>query len=92
MSESIIIALVSAGSGIIGGVAGAVASLITGKKEQDVKSSDLLLEAQRQLTETIADGQLLWQWNRQLVDHIWRKAPPPPPQPPQGLFDHDHDN
>ena len=28
----------------------------------------------------------LWQWNRQLIDHIYRRAPPPPPEPPEDLF------
>lgn len=36
-----------------------------------------------------ADNQRLWQWNRQLVDHIYRRAPPPPPEPPKDLFNHD---
>ncbi|RZU66742.1 hypothetical protein EV379_3108 [Microterricola gilva] len=29
---------------------------------------------------------LLYLWNRQLVDHIYRGYPPPPPEPPEGLF------
>ena len=33
-----------------------------------------------------ADNQRLWQWNRQLIDHIYRRAPPPPPEPPEDLF------
>ena len=35
------------------------------------------------------DNALLWQWNRELVDAIYRRSPPPPPEPPDGLFDHD---
>lgn len=30
---------------------------------------------------------LLYLWNRQLVDHIYRGLPPPAPAPPAGLFD-----
>lgn len=40
-----------------------------------------------QLTKWQADNQLLWQYNRQLIDHIYRGNPPPPPAPPAGLFD-----
>lgn len=36
-----------------------------------------------------ADNALLWQWNRQLVDHIYKGLGPPPPEPPENLFDHD---
>lgn len=40
-----------------------------------------------QLTKWQADNQLLWHYNRQLIDHIYRGNPPPPPAPPAGLFD-----
>lgn len=33
------------------------------------------------------DNQLLYLWNRQLVDHIYRRQAPPPPSPPDGLFE-----
>lgn len=39
-----------------------------------------------QLGKWQADNQLLWHYNRQLVDHIYRGNPPPPPAPPAGLF------
>ena len=32
------------------------------------------------------DNHLLYLWNRQLVDHIYKGQPPPPPEPPAGLF------
>lgn len=32
------------------------------------------------------DNHLLYLWNRQLVDHIYRGEDPPPPTPPDGLF------
>lgn len=40
-----------------------------------------------QVSKWQADNQLLWHYNRQLVDHIYRGNPPPPPAPPAGLFD-----
>lgn len=40
-----------------------------------------------QITKIQNDNQLLWHYNRQLVDHIYRGNPPPPPAPPAGLFD-----
>ena len=40
-----------------------------------------------QLTKWRADNRLLWLWNRQLVDHIYRGLGPPAPAPPKELFD-----
>ena len=40
-----------------------------------------------QLTKWYAQNQLLWLYNRQLIDHIYRGNPPPPPTPPAGLYD-----
>lgn len=40
-----------------------------------------------QLTKWHADNRLLWHYNRQLIDHIYRRAGPPPPAPPRELFD-----
>ena len=54
-------------------------------------ASRLLIEAQRQLDQSARDRQLLWLWNRELVDAIWRRAPPPPPSAPDGLFQDNDD-
>lgn len=32
------------------------------------------------------DNALLYLWNRQLVDHIYKGQGPPAPSPPDGLF------
>ena len=40
------------------------------------------MEAYRLAQKMQADNQRLWQYNRQLIDHIYRRAPPPPPEPP----------
>ncbi len=88
MSEAVLVALVGACGVIAGGLVTALSGIVTGKRETDVKSSELLLDAQRQLKQTMEDNEQLWLWNRQLVDHIWRGAPPPPPKQPEGLFHH----
>ncbi|MCQ4966017.1 hypothetical protein NE652_13940, partial [Bifidobacterium pseudocatenulatum] len=44
------------------------------------------MEAYRLAQKMHADNQRLWQWNRQLIDHIYRRAPPPPPAPPEDRF------
>ena len=76
MSDDVIIALV----GLISAIGGALASnLYAAAKNR--------LEAYQLAQEMHADNQRLWQWNRQLIDHIYRRAPPPPPEPPEDLFD-----
>lgn len=46
-----------------------------------------LWKRQVELSKMQAENQMLWLYNRQLVDHIYRGNPPPPPAPPAGLFD-----
>lgn len=78
MTENVIIAIVSA----VGVVAGASAQqLVTAARDR--------MEAYRLAQQMQADNALLWQWNRQLVDHIYNGLGPPPPEPPENLFDHD---
>lgn len=40
-----------------------------------------------QLVRWKQDNRLLWRYNRDLIDHIYRGNPPPPPPPPSELFD-----
>lgn len=75
MSETVIIALVGAGSAIAGAVIQAV-----------VASHRHRFDEALIIQQSIERTQLLWLWNRQLVDHIYRGAPPPPPPPPEDLF------
>lgn len=78
MTENVIIAIV----GAVGVVAGAFAQqLVTAARDR--------MEAYRLAQQMQTDNALLWQWNRELVDAIYRRSPPPPPEPPDGLFDHD---
>ncbi len=78
MSEGVIIALVGFGSSVIGaGVA------------QFAASAKNRLEAYRLAQDMQVDNQRLWQWNRALVDHIYKGLGPPPPPPPVDLFGND---
>lgn len=40
-----------------------------------------------QLAKWQNQNRLLWGYNRQLQDHIYRGSPPPPPPAPADLFD-----
>jgi uncharacterized membrane-anchored protein YhcB (DUF1043 family) len=80
MSEDLIIALV----GLAGIVLGAVIQQIGSAARNNLEAYRL---AQRMQT----DNSLLWQWNRELVDHIYKRSPPPPPAPPAGLFTDNHE-
>lgn len=80
MSEDLIIALV----GLAGIVLGAVIQLIGSAARNNLEAYRL---AQRMQT----DNSLLWQWNRELVDHIYKRSSPPPPAPPAGLFTDNHE-
>lgn len=79
MSEAIIVAIV--------GVAGTIGGAMTTNMFAAAKNR---LEAYQLAQEMQADNQLLWQWNRALVDHIYKGLGPPPPSPPEDLFKHDN--
>ena len=74
MSEAIIVAIV----GVAGTIGGAMASTMFAAAKNRLEASQL------------AHNQRLWQWNRALVDHIYKGLGPPPPSPPEDLFKHDN--
>lgn len=78
MSDDVIIALV----GLISAIGGALATNLYAAVKNRLEAYQLAQEMQ-------ADNQRLWQWNRALVDHIYRGLGPPPPSPPEDLFRHD---
>lgn len=78
MSDDVIIALV----GLISAIGGAFASNLYAAAKNRLEAYQLAQEMQ-------ADNQRLWQWNRALVDHIYKGLGPPPPDPPEDLFKHD---
>jgi len=67
--------LVIAIVGAIGAVVGALVSTLSAAAKNK-------MEAYRLAQKMQADNQRLWQ----LIDHIYRRAPPPPPEPPEDLF------
>ena len=71
--------LVIAIVGAIGAVVGALVSTLSAAAKNK-------MEAYRLAQKMQADNQPLWQYNRQLIHHIYRGAPPPPPEPPEDLF------
>lgn len=91
MTESIISALIGTGGVVVGACVQFVATWAKTRSDKDADASRLLIEAQRQLDQSARDRQLLWLWNRELVDAIWRRAPPPPPSAPDGLFQDNDD-
>lgn len=67
----------------------AVVAWLNNKATHEENSADMLHEAQTELKDTLGDMNLLWEHNH-AIDHIYRGAPPPPPNPPEGLFKHDN--
>ncbi len=77
MSETLLVAVV----GGVCSIGGAALGLIASTTKNQLEAYNLAAQMQE-------DNQLLWLWNRELIDHIYKQDPPPPPAPPEGLFDH----
>lgn len=73
--SDIIVAAIAA----LAAVSGALVSTIAGIARTQLENRMLAKEMQE-------TNQQLWQWNRELVDHIYRRLPPPPPPQPTNLF------
>jgi predicted PurR-regulated permease PerM len=73
--NDIIVAAVAA----IASVGGALVASISGIARN-------LLETRKLAQQMQETNQKLWQWNRELLDHIYRRLPPPPPPQPTNLF------
>ena len=58
------------------------------KQATQARSANRVDQLENRLKQSDKDTHLLYTWNRQLVDHIYKQDPPPPPPPPTGLFDH----
>ncbi|ADB09265.1 Uncharacterised protein [Bifidobacterium dentium] len=80
MTFDVLIALITTGGVIVGALLGFAGTSVRNR-----------LDAYRIAQDMQQDNQKLWQWNRQLVDHIYKNLGPPPPRPPDDLFKHDND-
>jgi hypothetical protein len=76
MESELIVAVIVA---VIGALAAMIAAAIAVVESRKAREASRVDKLQR-------DNALLYLWNRQLVDHIYRGAPPPAPTPPPGLF------
>ena len=88
MSDAVLTALVGLVGIVIGALITASVTLRGQRKDAEARASTQLLEAQKTLAETMEDCSKLWAYNRSLIDHIYRRAPPPPPPIPEDLFKH----
>lgn len=83
MSEESIVAIVVA---ILGSTAAIAAAAIAAHQAHRARKANRSGQIEAQLRHYSRDNALLYLWNRELVDHIYRRKAPPPPGPPPGLF------
>lgn len=72
---------------IVAGVAAIIAAIIAAREAWAARRSNHTERLEEKLRKSDADRHLLYLWNRQLTDHIYKGLGPPPPGPPPGLFD-----
>src|SRR6218665_2348290 len=78
---------------VVASIAGTVAlasAMLATTQATKARKSGRTEQLEAKLDQLPADRRLLYLWNRQLVDHIYRGIGPPPPQPPPGLFPKAH--
>src|SRR6218665_2535702 len=77
---------------VVASIAGTVAlpsARLATTQATKARKSGRTEQLEAKLDQLTADRHLLYLWNRQLVDHIYRGIGPPPPQPPPRLFTND---
>src|SRR6218665_177195 len=77
---------------VVASIAGTVAlpsARLATTQATKARKSGRTEQLEAKLDQLTADRHLLYLWNRQLVDHIYRGIGPPPPQPPPGPFTND---
>src|SRR6218665_3118909 len=70
---------------VVASIAGTVAlasAMLATTQATKARKSGRTEQLEAKLDQLTADRHLLYLWNRQLVDHIYRGIGPPPPQPP----------
>lgn len=78
-----VVALAIAVIAAAGAITGAIIAARSAREARDANRVDQL---EARLDQSERNEHLLYLWNRELVDHIWKGKPPPPPGPPPGLF------
>src|SRR6218665_842194 len=74
---------------VVASIAGTVAlasAMLATTQATKARKSGRTEQLEAKLDQLTADRHLLYLWNRQLVDHIYRGIGPPPPQPPPRPF------
>lgn len=71
---------------LIAGVVAIVSALLASASAAAARRSSRTEQIELQLARALRDRQLLYLWNRELVDHIYTGKPPPAPDPPAGIF------
>src|SRR6218665_921873 len=77
---------------VVASIAGTVAlasAMLATTQATKARKSGRTEQLEAKLDQLTADRHLLYLWNRQLVDHIYRGIGPPPPPPPPPPFTHD---
>ena len=72
--------------GIIAALASIISALMAYRQATKARVANRVEQIEQRLAKADKDMQLLYYWNRELVDHIFQGKPPPPPKPPEGLF------
>lgn len=74
---------------IIAGVVALGSAALAAHQARSARRANRTEQLEAKLDQLTEDRHLLFLWNRQLVDHIYRGKAPPPPAPPAGLFTND---
>ena len=72
--------------GVIAALSSIASALIAYRQATKARIANRVEQIEDRLSKADKDMQLLYYWNRELVDHIFQGKPPPPPKPPEGLF------
>lgn len=73
--------------GILASLASIISAALAYNQATKARNANRTDQIEQRLAKADKDMQLLYYWNRELVDHIFQGKPPPPPKPPAGLFD-----
>jgi hypothetical protein len=72
--------------GLIAATAAVIAAVIASRSAQQARRANRGEELENLLVSYKKDNQLMYLYNRDLIDHIYSGKGRPPPPPPEGLF------